>query len=104
MSERLIYLFSVVAVGWAVTFVLRALPFLLFAGRSRELPKGVERFGALISPVIIGCLIVYSYSGLDWGTYTPYLAGGVTVALQLWRKNPLFSIVAGTAVYMVLCR
>lgn len=102
MAERLLYLLGVVAVGWAVTFGLRALPFLLFAGRDRELPKGVERFGAIISPVIIAGLIIYSYSGLEWRTAWPYLAGVLTVGLHLWKRNPLVSIIAGTVVYMCL--
>jgi branched-subunit amino acid transport protein AzlD len=32
------------------------------------------------------------------------VAGAVTAALQLWRRNPLVSILAGTAVYMTLIR
>lgn len=102
MSERLLYLASVVAVGWAVTFGLRALPFVLFAGKDRQLPPWVEKFGAIVSPVIIGGLIVYSYSGLEWRTCWPYLAGILTVGLQLWKRNPLVSIIAGTALYMCL--
>lgn len=102
MLERILYLVSVVAIGWIVTFGLRALPFLLFAGRDRELPGWVEKLGAVISPVIIGGLIVYSYSGLEWKTAWPYLAGVLTVALHLWKRNALASIVIGTVVYMAL--
>ena len=32
----------------------------------------------------------------------PYAAGAFAVGLQLWRRNPLASIVAGTVLYMVL--
>lgn len=102
MKSEILYMLGVVAVGFAVNYALRALPFLLFAGRDRELPKWVERFGAVISPVIIACLIVYSYSGLAWKTAWPYLAGAVTVALHLWKRNALISIVVGTVLYMVL--
>jgi len=102
MLERLLYLLGVVAVGWAVTFGLRALPFLLFAGSDRPLPAWVERLGNVISPVIIAGLIVYSYSGLEWRTAWPYLAGLLTVGLHLWKRNALASIVAGTVVYMLL--
>lgn len=102
MTHDILYLFGLVAVGWAVTVGLRALPFLLFAGRDRELPKSVERFGSIISPVIIAGLIVYSYSALAWKTPYPYLAGVLTVGLQLTVKNPLVSIIAGTALYMCL--
>lgn len=102
MSGEVMYMLGVVAACFAVNYGLRALPFLLFAGRDRELPRWVERFGAFVSPVIIAALIVYSYSGLAWKTAWPYLAGALTVGLQIWKRNPLASIVAGTALYMAL--
>lgn len=102
MAEKTLYLLSVVAVGWAVTFGLRALPFVLFAGSNRNLPMWVGRLGAAISPIIIAGLIVYSYSGLEWRTPWPYLAGVLTVGLHIWKRNALVSIIAGTVVYMCL--
>lgn len=102
MEREILYMLGIVAVGFAVNYTLRALPFLLFAGRDRELPSWVLRFGDFISPVIIACLIVYSYSGLEWKTAWPYLAGGLTVVLQVWRRNSLLSIVLGTVLYMFL--
>ena len=102
MAEDILHTAGIVAVAWAVTFGLRSLPFLLFAGRGRDVPPSVERFGSIISPVIIAGLIVYSYSALEWRTAWPYIAGVLVVALQLWRKNALLSIIAGTVVYMCL--
>ena len=96
------YMLGVVAIGFAINYGLRALPFLLFGGRDRELPKWVEGFGNVVSPVIIAGLVVYSYTGLEWKTAWPYLAGALTVGLQVWRRNPLVSIVAGTVLYMTL--
>ncbi len=102
MKDEILYMLGVVAAGLLVNFGLRALPFLLFAGRDRELPPWVEKFGNVISPVIIACLVVYSYTGLAWKTAWPYLAGALVVGLQLWKRNPLASIVAGTVLYMCL--
>ena len=102
MENEMLYMLGVVGAGCAVTFAMRALPFLVFAGRGGSLPQWVERFGALVSPVIIAALIVYSYSGLQWRTAWPYLAGALTVAVHLWKGNPLASIAAGTALYMCL--
>ena len=108
--SRVLYLLMVVAAGWAVTFGLRALPFLLFAGKDRELPRWVEKLGNIVSPVIIGGLIIYSYATLKigegetavsaWKTVWPYLAGFLTIGLQLLWRNSLVSIIAGTALYM----
>lgn len=104
MGSEAGYMLGVVAAGFAVNFGLRALPFVLFGGRGRELPKAVERLGAFVSPVIIACLIVYSYASLEWRTAAPYLAGLVTIALELRKRNPLLAIIAGTLVYMILLR
>ena len=98
--KDVLYMLGVVAVGFAVNYALRSLPFILFAGRDRELPRWVERFGAFVSPVIIAGLIVYSYSGLEWKTVYPYLAGAIVIGLQVWKRNPLVSIVVGTVLYM----
>jgi len=102
MKSEIIYMLGIIAVGFAVNYSLRALPFLLFAGKNRTLPTWVTKFGAFLSPVIIAALIFYSYSGLAWKTAWPYLAGVLTVGLQLWKRNPLVSIVAGTVLYMCL--
>jgi len=109
MVDEIVYMLLIVGVGFATNYLLRALPFILFAGKDRPLPKWVERFGAMISPIIIGALIVYSFATLltlekvpAWKTYFPYAAAAVTVLLQLVRRNPLVSIVAGTLVYMML--
>lgn len=102
MASEIIYMLGVIAVGFAVNYALRALPFLLFGGRDRAIPAWIDRLSGFISPVIIAGLIVYSYSGSAWRTPWPYLAGAVTIALQVWKRNPLVSIVAGTAVYMLL--
>jgi len=102
MGKEIVYMLGLIGVGFLVNYTLRALPFLLFSGRDRALPAWVEKLGGVISPVIIGGLIVYAYSGSAWRTPWPYLAGAVTVALQVWKRNPLVSIVAGTALYMTL--
>ena len=77
MKSEIVYMLGIVAAGFAVNYALRALPFLLFAGKDREIPKWITRFGDLVSPVIIGALIFYSYSGLQWRTAWPYLAGAL---------------------------
>ena len=102
MTEEILYMLGIVGVGFAVNYGLRAFPFLLFSGGSRNPPRWAERFGKLVSPVISAALVVYSYAGLEWRMPWPYLAGAFTVALQLLWRNPLVSIVVGTVLYMVL--
>ena len=102
MTEEVLYMLGIVGAGFAVNYGLRALPFLLFSGGGRNPPRWAERFGSFVSPVVIAALVVYSFAGLEWRMPWPYLAGGLTVALQLWWRNPLASIVAGTVLYMAL--
>lgn len=105
------YLAAVVAVSVAVTLLLRALPFLLF-GSGRKPPRIVETLGRVLAPGAIAMLVAYCFCGhLDGGTLASHsygmkelVAGAIVVALQIWRRNPLLSIIAGTAAYMVLGR
>ena len=93
---------GIVAVGFVVNFGLRALPFILFGGRDRKIPAWIDRVSGFISPGIIAALVVYSFAGLAWRTPWPYAAGAVVVVLQVWKRNPLLSIVVGTVIYMLL--
>lgn len=103
------YLLLLTAVTAGVTFLLRALPFLLF-GSGKRPPALVLSLGNVLSPAAIAMLVVYCFAcyvrdrppadhmfGLAEAA-----AAVVVVLLQLWKRNPLLSILAGTAVYMTL--
>ena len=102
MLEEIIYMLGIVVAGFVVNFGLRALPFILFGGKDRTIPAWIDRVSGFISPVIIAALVVYSFAGLAWRTPWPYVAGALSVGLQLWKRNPLLSIVVGTVIYMLL--
>ncbi len=94
-----------VAVMAAMTFLTRALPFLLF-GRDKEPPKVILYLGRFLPPAVIAMLIVYCYRNVSFaavGGWLPaFLAGAVVVALHLWKRNDMLSIVGGTIFYMFL--
>ena len=104
------YLWSLIAVTAGVTLLLRAFPFLLF-GTGAKTPPVIEYVGKVLSPAAIAMLVVYCYcvyfqarplnAASGWGA-AEIIAGIVVVLLQLWKRNPLLSILAGTALYMVL--
>ena len=108
MSDKALYALTVLFAVGVLSYLLRALPFLLFGGR-KEPPAVVKYVGRVLAPAAISMLVVYCYAGemaKDFATAcdaaAPFLAGVVTIALQLWRRNPLVSILVGTAVYMML--
>ena len=93
----------IVAVMAAVSALLRFLPFLVFRKRT---PPYVAYLGRVLPPAIIGMLVVYCLKDVTV-TAAPYglpeLIACLTVAaVQLWRRSSLWSILAGTAVYLVL--
>lgn len=89
----------------AVTFLTRALPFILF-DRGKEPPKIVLYLGKVLPPAIIAMLVIYCLRDIDLlsGTHgIPELVSAVAVVLlHLWKKNNLISIFGGTVLYMVL--
>ena len=96
---------ALVAVMAVVTFLTRALPFLLF-GRGGEPPKVVLYLGRLLPPAVIAMLIVYCLKGVTFTTLggwaPPLIAGVAAVLLHLWKGNDLISIFGATVLYMVL--
>lgn len=94
-----------IAVMAAVTFLTRALPFLLF-DRGGKPPKLVLYLGRVLPPAVIAMLIVYCVKGVTFtsvGGWLPTLAaGGAAVLLHLWKGNDLLSIFGATVLYMVL--
>lgn len=94
-----------IAVMTAVTFLTRALPFLLF-DRGQEPPKVILYLGRALPPAVMAMLVVYCLRGMDFSS-TPgwapqVLAVGLVVGLHRWKHNTLLSIFGGTLLYMVL--
>ena len=101
-----IYTIAVIGVVAAVTWALRAFPFLLFG--SRPLPKIVRYLGKALPPAIMTVLVIYCLRDTEIGQ-PPYgmpelAACLLVVILQAVKKNMYLSIIAGTACYMVLIR
>lgn len=109
MSDKTSYMLGLILIGGACSYLLRALPFILF-GSGRRPPAVVSYLGRVLAPAIIALLVVYCFAGyVRNGCLQTPLHGGaecaaaaLTVGLHLWRRNPLLSIAAGTALYMFL--
>lgn len=94
-----------IAVMAVVTFLTRALPFLLF-DRGDHPPRIILYLGQVLPPAIIAMLIVYCLKGVSFASpagWVPALCAGVTaLILHLWKHNDLISIFGATVLYMVL--
>jgi len=101
-----VYPIAVIAVIAAVTWTLRAFPFLLFG--SRPLPKIIRYLGKALPPAIMTILVIYCLRSTSFRQSPhgiPELAACVPVVLlQAVRKNMYLSIIAGTLCYMILIR
>lgn len=96
-----------IAISALVTIATRAVPFLLFPD-GRQPPAFITWLGRMLPRAVMAMLVVYclkdvSFTASPWGI--PALAGVVVTALlHLWKRQMIFSICGGTAVYMVLLR
>ncbi len=97
--------FLIILLVAATTFGTRLVPFLFFP-KGKEIPAVVEYLGKVLTPAVIGMLVVYCLKD------TPVMAAphGIPeliavlaiVILHVWKRNNLLSIGAGTVLYMFL--
>ena len=93
----------------AVTVIaLRALPMVVF-GRQKRIPALLNYLGQELTAGAIAMLVVYSlYGELNYmqqgleRLWSMLIASALTVVLQLFFRNPLVSILGGTACFMIL--
>ena len=95
----------IILVVGITTFATRVIPFLIFP-KGKEIPKTVQILGKVLTPAVIGLLVVYCLKNTQviaapYGI--PELVSVITVAvLHVWKRNNLLSIGVGTVLYMVL--
>ena len=88
-----------------VTALTRFLPFILFR---KNTPAYISYLGRVLPTAIIGMLVVYCLKDVSL-MRAPHglpelIACACVVAVQVWRRNAIISILSGTAVYMLLIR
>ncbi len=102
MSGRTV---GIILLSAAITFSLRALPFLVFNGK-RSMPKRLHRLGDRLPAAIMAVLIVYCLQDVSGGFSESgiyqLLAAAVVIGSYKWKHQTFLSIVLGTGVYMLL--
>jgi branched-subunit amino acid transport protein AzlD len=98
------YALGALAAMALVTFGLRALPFL--AARFLQSHPLVQQLGRFLPLAIMTLLLLHSLVGSvrqnPNGPWAELAAVATVVTLQWWRRQPMLSILAGTALYVVL--
>ena len=92
-----------IAVMAIVTMLLRFLPFILF---NKETPPYIAYLGEVLPSALIGMLVIYCLKDVSLSD-SPHglpelIAAAIVVGLQIWKRNSLLSILAGTVAYMFL--
>ena len=97
--------FVIIVVVGITTFATRVIPFLFFP-KGKEIPKTVQYLGKVLTPAVIGMLVVYCLRNtklLSAPFGVPELICVLLVAvLHIWKRNNLLSIGVGTVLYMFL--
>lgn len=105
MTETL-HTAAIIGIIALMTWLTRGLPYLLFARKSP--PKLIVYLGTVLPSAIMIILVVYCLRNTQWAVpphgAAELIAVLAVVLLQIWRKNALLSIFAGTACYMLLIR
>ena len=95
--------FLIILVSGLVTIFLRFLPFFAFR---KNRPEFVMYLGKVLPFATMAMLLVYCLRKINF-LENPHgipeiIASLIVVALHVWKKNTLLSIIIGTAIYMFL--
>lgn len=96
-----------IAVCVLATMATRMVPFFLFRP-GNNLPAYIQYLGKALPSAVFTLLVVYSLKDIHFfsGNHgvPEVLSLAVTVAVHVWKRNMLLSMVAGTACCMALTR
>ena len=97
--------FLIILAVAVTTFGTRVFPFLVFP-KGKEIPDVVKYLGRVLTPAVIGMLVVYCLRSTQLFAY-PYgipelIACLAVIGLHAWKRNVLLSVGAGTVLYMAL--
>ena len=88
-----------------VTYMTRALPFLIW-GKQQNISPIIHYLGNTLPYAMMGLLIIYSFKNISFTSYpfgsSEIIAGCTCILLHVWKRNNLISISGSTIVYMIL--
>lgn len=98
------YILTAIFLAAGITFALRLIPFgIKSALKGNALVENLSQWVPMGAIICLGFYVLVSIDYSSAHTAIPYLAGSViTAGLHLWRRNLALSLVAGTAVCVIL--
>ncbi len=94
----------VIAICGLITGLERVLPFLIFRGKNP--PEIISYIGKTLPMAIMAIMIIFCFKNISFDqveNFVPQIiAGAVTFAVHLWKRNMILTIAVGTILYMVL--
>lgn len=88
-----------------VTVIIRFLPFMIWSGK-RKIPVFIGKFSRMLPYAVMGMLVVYCLKDISFVNTSDFLPEMIScllvVALYVWKRNTLISIISGTVCYMLL--
>ena len=101
------YIFAAIAVSAVITYALRGAVFVFFRGE-KQMPGWLEKLGDVLPAAVMAVLVIYCLRSIRddfMETGLPGVIAAVLTGLSYkWKHNTFFSIIVGTAIYMVLIR
>ena len=95
----------VILVMGLMTLATRILPVLIF-GRGEKIPEFIMYLGRVVPYTAMGLLIVYCLRDISVfaapHAFPEAISLSVVCLTYLWKRNSIFSVVIGTALYMFL--
>ncbi len=105
MNSHTLHTLLTVAIVSVVTILLRSFAFIAFPN-GKKIPAVIEKLGNTLPYAIMSFLVIYCLKDIVPTVYPhgiPELISVLFVAvLQIWRRNSTLSVLAGTALYMIL--
>ncbi len=95
MSDTLM----LIIIAGAVTVLLRFIPFIAFR---KHIPSFILYLGRVLPYSVMAMLVVYCLRNTGSYFLPEALSCGLVIALHVWKRNTLLSIIAGTALYMFM--
>ena len=95
----------IILVMGLMTLATRIIPVMIF-GRGKRIPDYIMYLGKVVPYTAMGLLIVYCLKDVSVfeapHALPEIIALSIVIGTYLWRRNTIFSVVVGTAAYMVM--